>query len=166
MGGCRTAQGMRGGGGRLLKHAQASLPALLTGCLPSASSQLGVSRGGLHCPYLTPPNRFVFFVFRDRKASSSTLAPSAASRDLAKAIKTLQVENNNADTLPSQSSALPTLSKICNNLGAWPQAWSPPMHEEPASLCSEMLLCLPRSYSLYIYIFCCKVSLQRNYILF
>lgn len=162
MGGYRTAQGMRGGGEAA--NICPGLPAcpadrLSSICFLSA----GGEQGGLHCPYLTPPTRFVF---RDHEASSSTLGPSAASCALAKAIKTLQVENNNADTLPSQSSALPTLSKICNNLGAWPQAWPPSMHEEPASLCSEMLLCLPRSYSLYIYIFCCKVSLQRNYILF
>lgn len=163
MGGYRTAQGMWGGGEAA--NTRPGLPAcpadrLSSICFLSA----GGEQGGLHCPYLTRPTRFVF---RDREASSSTLVPSAASCALAKAIKTLQVENNNADTLPSQSSALPTLSKICNNLGAWPQAWPPPMHEEPTSLCSEMLLCLPRSYSLYIYIFfCCKVSLQRNYILF
>lgn len=63
----------REGGRRLLKHTPEPPPALLTGCLPSASSQLGL-REELHHQH--PPTSPTLFVLTETKRPQlSTLVP-------------------------------------------------------------------------------------------
>lgn len=92
------------GGRRLLKHTRASPPALPTGCLPSASSRLGVREGGLcHCPHLAPPP----FLFLETKwPQFSTLVPVCFTC-FSQSHKTPASRKHNADTLPRQPSPLP-----------------------------------------------------------
>lgn len=109
---------------------------------------------------LSPPRPTPFLFLETKWPQFSTLVPVRFTC-FSQSHKTPASRKHNADTLPRQPSPLPPFPEYAIALV---QAWPPPMHEAPASLCSETLLCLPRRpYSLYIFFVAKSLSRETIY---